>query len=81
MSAIVDQPPKIRQGRIHLKESLAAKKAKSPEMVKELDTLRQRDPVTELFNRQYFMSELETAVAGAADGKGAQSMLLLEADN
>jgi diguanylate cyclase (GGDEF)-like protein/PAS domain S-box-containing protein len=51
------------------------------EMVKELDTLRQRDPVTELFNRQYFMSELETAVAGAADGKGAQSMLLLEADN
>jgi diguanylate cyclase (GGDEF)-like protein len=50
-------------------------------MVKELDTLRQRDPVTEMFNRQYFMSELETAVAGAADGKGAQALLLLEADN
>jgi diguanylate cyclase (GGDEF)-like protein/PAS domain S-box-containing protein len=51
------------------------------EMVKELDTLRQRDPVTELFNRQYFMTELESCVAAAADGKGAQSMLLLEADN
>src|SRR5690349_22042691 len=51
------------------------------EMVKELDTLRQRDPVTELYNRQHFMTELEAAVAGAADGKGAQSMLLLEADN
>jgi len=50
-------------------------------MVKELDTLRQRDPVTELFNRQHFMTELETAVAGAADGKGAQALLLLEADN
>src|SRR4249919_1965864 len=51
------------------------------EMVKELDTLRQRDPVTELFNRQYFMTELETAVAGAANGEGAQALLLLEADN
>jgi diguanylate cyclase (GGDEF)-like protein/PAS domain S-box-containing protein len=51
------------------------------EMVKELDTLRQRDPVTELFNRQYFMTELEAVVAGAADGKGAQALLLLECDN
>ena len=51
------------------------------DMVKELDTLRQRDPVTELFNRQYFMTELESAVATAADGKGAQSLLLIEPDN
>ena len=51
------------------------------EMVKELDTLRMRDPVTELFNRQHFMTELETAVAGAADGKGAQALLLVEPDN
>ena len=50
-------------------------------MVRELDTLRQRDPVTDLFNRQHFMSELETAVAQAADGKGAQSLLLIEPDN
>ncbi len=51
------------------------------EMVKELDTLRQRDPVTELFNRQFFMTELEGAVASAADGKGAQALLLVEPDN
>ena len=51
------------------------------EMVRELDTLRQRDPLTELYNRQYFMGELEAAVAVAADGKGAQSLLLIEPDN
>jgi diguanylate cyclase (GGDEF)-like protein/PAS domain S-box-containing protein len=50
-------------------------------MVKELDTLRQRDPVTELFNRQHFMTELEAAVAAAADGKAAQALLLVEPDN
>jgi diguanylate cyclase (GGDEF)-like protein/PAS domain S-box-containing protein len=51
------------------------------EMVKELDTLRQRDPVTGLFNRTHFMTEIEAAVAAAADGKGAQCLLLLEPDN
>ncbi len=51
------------------------------EMVKELDTLRQRDPVTGLFNRQHFMTEVEAAVAAAADGKGTQSLLLVEPDN
>ena len=56
-------------------------KSVNAEMAKELDTLRQRDPVTELFNRQYFMTELEAAVATAADGKGAQSLLLIEPDN
>lgn len=50
-------------------------------MVRELDTLRQRDPVTELFNRQHFMTEVEAAVAIAADGKGTQSLLLVEPDN
>ena len=50
-------------------------------MVRELDTLRQRDPVTELFNRQHFMTEVEAAVAVAADGKGVQSLLLVEPDN
>ncbi|MGH8029726.1 MAG: diguanylate cyclase domain-containing protein, partial [Arenimonas sp.] len=51
------------------------------EMVKELDTLRQRDPVTGVYNRQHFMTEIEAAVAAAADGKGSQSLLLLEPDN
>jgi diguanylate cyclase (GGDEF)-like protein/PAS domain S-box-containing protein len=51
------------------------------EMVKELDTLRQRDPVTGLYNRQHFMTEIEAAVAAAAAGKGTQSLLLIEPDN
>ena len=50
-------------------------------MARELDELRQRDPVTELYNRQHFMGELEAAVAVAADGKGTQSLLLVEPDN
>ena len=51
------------------------------EMVKELDTLRQRDQLTGLYNRQHFMTELETAVAAAADGKTGQALLLIEPDH
>lgn len=51
------------------------------EMVKELDTLRQRDQLTGLFNRQHFMTELEAAVVRAADGKGQQAFLLVEPDH
>jgi diguanylate cyclase (GGDEF)-like protein len=51
------------------------------EMVRELDTLRQRDPLTGLFNRQHFMAELEQAVARAGDGKGEQALLLVEPDH
>lgn len=56
-------------------------KTMDAEMAKELDTLRQRDPVTGLFNRQHFMTEVEAVVAAAADGKGNQSLLLIEPDN
>ncbi|MCX7032893.1 MAG: EAL domain-containing protein [Arenimonas sp.] len=51
------------------------------DMVKELDTLRQRDALTGLFNRQHFMTELETAILRAADGKGQQAFLLVEPDH
>ncbi|PZO07059.1 MAG: PAS domain S-box protein [Lysobacteraceae bacterium] len=51
------------------------------EMVKELDTLRQRDSLTGLFNRQHFMTELEAAVVKAAEGKGQQAFLLVEPDH
>lgn len=51
------------------------------EMVKELDTLRQRDSLTGLFNRQHFMTELETAVVRAAEGKSHQAFLLVEPDH
>jgi diguanylate cyclase (GGDEF)-like protein/PAS domain S-box-containing protein len=51
------------------------------EMVRELDTLRQRDALTGLFNRQHFMTELELAVVRASEGKGQQAFLLVEPDH
>ena len=51
------------------------------EMVRELDTLRQRDSLTGLFNRQHFMTELEAAVVQASEGKGQQAFLLVEPDH
>ena len=52
-----------------------------PDMVKELDTLRQRDALTGLYNRQHFMTELESAVVRATEGKGQQAFLLVEPDH
>ena len=52
-----------------------------PDMVKELDTLRQRDALTGLYNRQHFMTELESAVVRATEGKGHQAFLLVEPDH
>ncbi|HBK57530.1 MAG TPA: PAS domain S-box protein [Xanthomonadales bacterium] len=51
------------------------------EMAQELDELRQRDPATGLFNRQFFLQELELAVADAAKGTERQCMLLIAPDN
>jgi len=51
------------------------------DMVKELDTLRQRDALTGLYNRPHFMTELDAAVARAAEGKGKQALLLIEPDH
>ncbi|MFY2764562.1 EAL domain-containing response regulator [Arenimonas sp. MALMAid1274] len=51
------------------------------EMVRELDTLRQRDALTGLYNRQHFMTELESAVVRATEGKGSQAFLLVEPDH
>jgi diguanylate cyclase (GGDEF)-like protein/PAS domain S-box-containing protein len=51
------------------------------DMVKELDTLRQRDSLTGLFNRQHFMTEMESAIVRAADGQGQQAFLLVEPDH
>jgi multidomain signaling protein FimX len=51
------------------------------EVVRELDELRQRDQITGLFNRQYFMTGLDEAIAAAAQGAKDQALLLLEIDN
>ncbi len=51
------------------------------EVVKELDTLRQRDPASGLFNRQHFLGELDDTVAAAANGRKNQAVLLVDIDS
>ncbi|MEO8002699.1 MAG: PAS domain S-box protein, partial [Arenimonas sp.] len=51
------------------------------DMAKELDNLRQRDPTTNLYNRQFFITETEAVVAAAVTGKTNQALLLIEPDN
>ena len=47
----------------------------------ELEALRSKDLVTELFNRQYLTNELDKVVAAANAGKSDQALILLELDN
>ncbi|MEP6484273.1 MAG: EAL domain-containing protein [Rudaea sp.] len=53
----------------------------SLELAKELDVLRSKDLVTDLFNRQYSLTELDRAVGEAVKGKNDQALLMLEPDN
>jgi diguanylate cyclase (GGDEF)-like protein/PAS domain S-box-containing protein len=53
----------------------------SVELAKELDVLRSKDLVTDLFNRQYCLTELDRVIGEAAKGHHDQSLLLLEPDN
>jgi diguanylate cyclase (GGDEF)-like protein/PAS domain S-box-containing protein len=46
-----------------------------------LKFLSNQDPVTGLFNRQYFMGELDLAVEHASSGSGAGAMLFVLLDN
>jgi diguanylate cyclase (GGDEF)-like protein/PAS domain S-box-containing protein len=55
--------------------------AANPELAKELDALRSKDLVTDLYNRQYLITELDRVVAAATGGKTDQALLLLEPDN
>jgi diguanylate cyclase (GGDEF)-like protein/PAS domain S-box-containing protein len=50
-------------------------------IAEELDALRQKDLVTDLFNRQHTIAQIEGAAAAAASGKVDQSLLLIEPDN
>ncbi len=47
----------------------------------ELDALRTKDLVTDLYNRQHLLVELDRATAAAAGGKTDQALLLIEPDN
>jgi diguanylate cyclase (GGDEF)-like protein/PAS domain S-box-containing protein len=53
----------------------------SVELAKELDVLRSKDLVTDLFNRQYCLAELDRVIGEAAKGRHDQALLLLEPDN
>jgi diguanylate cyclase (GGDEF)-like protein/PAS domain S-box-containing protein len=51
------------------------------ELARELDALRSKDLVTELFNRQHGLNELGNAVTAAASGTHEQGLLIIEPDN
>lgn len=53
----------------------------NPELERELDALRSRDLVTDLYNRQHLLIELDRTVALAANGRNDRTLLLLEPDN
>jgi diguanylate cyclase (GGDEF)-like protein/PAS domain S-box-containing protein len=53
----------------------------SVELAKELDVLRSKDLVTELYNRQYCIGELERMIGEAAKGRHDQALVLIEPDN
>jgi len=46
----------------------------------ELDALRSRDLITELFNRRHMMAQIEQAAGEAANGRGDQALMLIEPD-
>lgn len=52
-----------------------------PALAEQLDTLRSRDPVTDLYNRSHMLGVLDEAVAAAAAGQVGQALLLIEPDN
>ena len=51
------------------------------DLAKELDALRQKDLVTELFNRQYGLTELDRMVGAVAGGAADQAVLIAEPDD
>ena len=55
--------------------------AVDPNLTQEIEAMRSKDLVTDLYNRQYLMTQLEEAAARAVNGKTDQSLLLIEPDN
>jgi multidomain signaling protein FimX len=51
------------------------------ELEKQISYLAQRDLITGLYNRQYFMERLESTVGQATQGKGRASLVELQLDN
>ncbi|GMQ95561.1 MAG: cyclic di-GMP-binding protein FimX [Gammaproteobacteria bacterium] len=55
--------------------------SESNEIRAQLEYLRKHDPLTGLYNRQYFMSTLEKVVIGGARADSGRMLLYLELDN
>jgi len=55
--------------------------AVDPNLSQEIEAMRSKDLVTDLYNRQYLMAQLEEGASRAANGKTDQSLLLIEPDN
>jgi multidomain signaling protein FimX len=50
-------------------------------LAEELDALRSKDLVTELFNRKHMIARIENVAAAAASGTVDQALILIEPDN
>lgn len=50
-------------------------------MEQELDALRSKDLITDLYNRQYMMAQIEQAAGDAANGKTDRALLVIEPDD
>ena len=53
----------------------------SKEIHEQLEYLKSRDPLTRLFNRTYFMHQLEMAISASQEDQGTQMVLYIELDN
>ncbi|MBR0346156.1 MAG: EAL domain-containing protein [Rudaea sp.] len=53
----------------------------NPELARQIDTLRTKDLITDLYNRPHGLAELDRVVAAAAAGAPNQVLMLLEGDN
>lgn len=56
------------------------RQAVDAELEQELDALRSRDMITDLFNRQHLIAQVEQSAGLAANGRADQSLLLIEPD-
>jgi len=65
----------------HCQQLIIRKPQEDPALAAELVRLKERDLVTDLYNRTYFTSLLERAADEAASGKRNHALLLIEPDD
>lgn len=53
----------------------------SADVARELDALRQRDQTTGLYNRQFFLSDVEKLALEVSEGRKGCAVMLIEVDN